>query len=281
MPKKKNTAILMATYNGEDFIEKQIDSLLLQSYQYWHLYIHDDGSHDNTINIIKCYTDSYAEKITLLDYPPQGGACRNFLSLLEQVDADYFLFCDQDDIWLHEKVETEMIRMKQLEMDYPEKPIVVFSDLEVVNSSMEVISPSMWNAIGICPKMVNGFTKGGVHEYVTGCTMLFNRKAKEETLRHSAQKAIMHDVWVTLCVLKAHGVASGIEKPLVRYRQHDTNTLGASSQEILSLRYKLHNIRHILRHDIAHWQMLQSLGYGSFGKFLYYKYIYRHFHLHR
>ena len=276
MPKSQ-TAILMATYNGEKYLGEQMVSLLSQNDQDWHLYVHDDGSQDSTVQIVEYYAANHPEKITLLNYPPQGGACKNFLSILEHVEADYYLFCDQDDIWLPDKIEVERAQMKQLEENNPNTPIVVFSDLEVVDSNMNIINTSMWNAIGIYPELVCDFSSGGVHEYVTGCTMLFNRKARNEALQHDAQKALMHDSWLTLCVLKAGGVASGIRKPLIRYRQHAANTLGASDKKRRTWRYKMCNIYYIFKHDKSYWQMLRSLGYGSYLKFVYYKYIYRHF----
>ena len=110
--RNEQIAILMATYNGEKYLGEQIDSILAQSYQDWHLYIHDDGSRDNTAAILRQYATDYSEKITILDYPSQGGACRNFLSMLEKVDAPYYMFSDQDDIWLHEKIEIEFKKIK-------------------------------------------------------------------------------------------------------------------------------------------------------------------------
>ena len=97
-------AILMATYNGETYLKEQIDSLLAQTCQDWHLYVHDDGSKDGTVAIVKGYAEQYPEKVTLLDYPPQGGPCKNFLSMMEKVEAPYYMFCDQDDVWMPEKL---------------------------------------------------------------------------------------------------------------------------------------------------------------------------------
>ena len=68
-----NIAILMATYNGERYLKEQINSLLAQTYQDWHLYVHDDGSADNTVTIVKDYAKHYPDKVTLLEYPSQGG----------------------------------------------------------------------------------------------------------------------------------------------------------------------------------------------------------------
>ena len=91
-------AILMATYNGAKYLREQIDSILSQTSNLWHLYIHDDGSKDGTMEILNDYTTRYPETVSVLDYPSRGGALQNFMSLLEKVEADYYMFSDQDDV---------------------------------------------------------------------------------------------------------------------------------------------------------------------------------------
>jgi glycosyltransferase involved in cell wall biosynthesis len=95
-------AILMATYNGEKYLGEQIDSLLAQTNMDWQLYIHDDGSTDNTQAILQEYAQKHSN-IHILEYESQRGAMKNFLSLLQRVEADYYMFCDQDDVWLKQK----------------------------------------------------------------------------------------------------------------------------------------------------------------------------------
>ncbi len=273
MENKKKTAILLATYNGESFLREQIDSLYAQTFNDWTIYAHDDGSFDSSHEILAQYAATY-DNFKILDYPCQHSAKNNFLSMLTQVDADYYLFCDQDDVWKTDKIEKEMKYMVDLELRTPEKPIAVFSDLTVVDRDLGVIEPSMWDAIGIKPELLTTFECGGVFEYVTGCTMMFNRKAKECVI-YPAPKATMHDTWAVLCILRQGGIVSAVYEPLVYYRQHGDNTLGASSRSHQRLIHKLRNISHIWYHDRNHWEMLKELGYGSFVKFLYYKYLHR------
>ena len=111
-------AILMATYNGERFLAEQIASILGQANHDWHLYIHDDGSKDNTVNILNDHAMKHPDEITVLDYPPQGGALSNFMSLLERVEADYYMFSDQDDVWMPEKVELTLQKIREMEKTY-------------------------------------------------------------------------------------------------------------------------------------------------------------------
>ena len=89
--KEERIAILMATYNGKKYLGEQIDSILSQSSHLWHLYIHDDGSTDGTVELLNDYANKYPEQITVMDYPSQGGALQNFMSLLEKVEADYYM----------------------------------------------------------------------------------------------------------------------------------------------------------------------------------------------
>jgi rhamnosyltransferase len=272
----KRIAILMATYNGENFLRTQIDSLLAQSYSNWTLYIHDDGSTDQTLDILHNYTSQHPN-IIVLEYPPLKSATKNFLSLLDRVEADYYLFCDQDDYWLPNKIEKELIRMQDIESTHPNKPIIVFSDLSVTDESLRITDKSMWEVSGIRPELLTNFDLGGAFEFVTGCTMLFNQEAKN-SLNVSAQKATVHDLWLSLCVLRAGGIISAIAVPLVLYRQHTKNTLGASKWASKTMAYKVCHLKRIIKHDYHHWQMLQTLGYGSFAKYYYYKYVYRRIH---
>lgn len=270
-------AILMATYNGEKYLKEQIDSILAQTNQNWHLYIHDDGSQDGTVSIAKSYTNEHPERITLLDYPPQGGACQNFLSLLERVEAPYYMFCDQDDIWLPEKIELSIKEIEQKEALSPDKGIVVCTDLHIVSENRSVLHDSMWKYSGIHPQYIRTFDDcGGVTAIATGSTMLFNQKAKASCVRQPS-KATMHDTWVCLCTLKGGGQFHGINKQLVLYRQHAHNCLGSGDVEAsaVDLRYRLRHFRRMYEINRRYFAMLSLLGYGSLLKYIRYKIKYK------
>lgn len=271
--KSKEIAILLATYNGGKFLKEQIDSLYAQSRKDWTLYIHDDGSTDNTPDIIKKYAQEH-DNVVILDYPSQHGAKDNFFSMVDAVDASYYFFCDQDDKWLDNKIKTEMARMEQLERMNPESPIMVFSDVFVADEKLNIINRSLWKMSGAHIDFLATFEECGATPFVTGCTMLINRKAKE-TIIHPTDKATMHDAWITLCTLKAGGIISAVREPLLYYRQHGKNSLGASDESKRDWKYKLRNIKRIIKCDIAHWQMLKALGYGSIFKHIRYKFIYK------
>lgn len=231
-------AILMATYNGEKYLAEQIDSLLAQTCQDWHLYVHDDGSKDDTLAIVRRYTEKYPEKITLFDYPAQGSACRNFMSLLEKVEASYYMFCDQDDVWINTKIEQECSAMKNLEMQNDNQPIIVNSDLVVVDVNLQTINPSYWQYQNIYPDFIKRFEDFSATNVVTGCTMLFNQLAKEAIQKPNVH-TIMHDAWITLCVVANNGILYNMKTPTVLYRQHGHNAIGAKDAKRLTIRYRL------------------------------------------
>ena len=140
---KKTIAVLLATYNGERFLREQIESLYAQTIKDWTIYVHDDGSTDGT----KAILDEYVEKkdnFVVLDYPSQKGASNNFFSLLKRVNASYFFFADQDDVWMSNKMEKCLVRMLQIEKSTISKPVLVCCDACVTDEKLKVVSPSLW-----------------------------------------------------------------------------------------------------------------------------------------
>ena len=221
--KQEEIAILMATYNGEKYLAEQLDSLLSQTFQNWRLYIHDDGSEDRTVSVVKEYAEKYPGKIVIIYAPPTGGAKNNFLFLLKCVDAPYIMFCDQDDVWLPEKIEKTYRRMKDVEGD---RPALVFTDLQVVDQDRELIAPQMseYQKLDIDKTWVEDFLPENV---ITGCTVMINRKMAELARKaEDPSRIIMHD-WFMAIVAARFGLVSCVEEPLILYRQHGVNSIGA------------------------------------------------------
>lgn len=255
----KDVAILMATYNGEKYICEQIDSILAQTYKDWRLYIHDDGSKDGTKEILTQYATKYPDQISVMEYSSQGGALQNFMSLLDKVEAPYYMFSDQDDVWLPNKVEIEYARMKEAESHEGAKPILVFTDLVVVDVNKNVINPSFWEYEGIYPKFVKRFTDLAALNIVTGCTMLFNHKAKE-ILGKSYGKAMMHDAWIAMHVIACGGALCEVDTATMLYRQHGDNTLGARDASTLTWKYRMRNIVYLLKMNYLHFRQMNDVS---------------------
>ena len=135
-------AILLATYNGARFIREQIDSIKDQTYKDWDLYVRDDGSTDNTVSIIQEYENMNPNIHLFEDEEKHIGAKNSFMKLLSAIDSDYYMFCDQDDIWLPTKIEHSVDLLEKTEKKYPNKPIIVHTDVTVVDGNLNVLSQS-------------------------------------------------------------------------------------------------------------------------------------------
>jgi rhamnosyltransferase len=197
--------------------------------------------------------------------------------MLEKVEAPYYMFCDQDDVWLPEKIELSFQEMTRQEAAAPGQSIVVHTDLHIVDEQLTVTYDSMWKHCGLYPQYIKTFADTGGHTSVaTGCTMLFNHKAKEGC-KTVATKAIMHDCWLSLCTLRCGGIVRGIHQPTVLYRQHKNNCLGSGATQAadVTLLFRLRHLDQVYESNRNYYLMLRSLGYGSILKYFYGKIKYK------
>lgn len=186
--------ILLATYNGEKFLAEQLDSILNQTYKEFHLIVSDDNSTDNTVKILEEYANKDS-RITVYNQKQNLGVISNFEFLLSKVKSKYFLFSDQDDIWLEDKIEKSLACLKENDSD------VVFTDLMVVDSNLDVLFQSYWELKGFKNKILkhNGFEALYLNNYVTGCTMLMKRDIIEKVMPlPKSTKYVLHDYWIAL-----------------------------------------------------------------------------------
>ena len=232
-------SVLLATYNGAEFLGEQIDSILNQTLTEIKIFIHDDGSSDNTREIIDQYIAKYPKEIEYVDGPATGSSRNNFFFLLEQVDSEYYMFCDQDDYWLPNKVEELFRKITSVKID-GDIPQLVFSDLKVVDERLNVIDESFMHYNRLCPDK-HSFNYLLAQNCAPGCTMLFNRKTRDESIKFketSNPAAIpIHDWWVIL-VAEALGTVQYVDKSLMLYRQHSNNAVGAVKDYGTSLFFK-------------------------------------------
>lgn len=256
----ENLAILLATYNSEKYLRLQLESVLNQSYTDWTLYIRDDGSKDNTLEIVREYMQK-DDRLKLLHDEVKGrGAKNSFLWLLEHTDSIYYMFCDHDDVWFTEKIKVTMERMIALESIYPMVPIVVHTDLVVTDTDLKPISPSFWEYTRL-NAIVNDMRMIPVNNVVTGCTMLINNPAKKISFPVHPN-ALMHDSWITLCVLSNKGIVSALHSTTMFYRQHGSNTLGAVKYNN-SLSHRLTNLKKSLTLNIQIYRIANvTVGYN-------------------
>lgn len=223
--------ILMATYNGEKYISEQIESILKQDYKKWKLYIRDDGSTDNTIKILKEYQKKYSDIITILeDNKGNLGAKLCFSELMKYSTSPYCMFCDQDDVWLSNKISITLSAMKDIEeIKGFRTPILVHTDLKVVDDKLSIIHPSIWEYVNLDPSR-NKLNKLLVKATVTGCTMMINKTLKE-LAQDIPNETLMHDYWISL-VASACGYIKYVENSTILYRQHGNNQVGSGKKSI-------------------------------------------------
>lgn len=221
--------ILMATCNGEAFIAEQVESIQRQSFKDWRLVVSDDGSTDSTIAILEKYARDDSRIVILEDLTPTGSAKDNFTRLVDYADAPYVMFCDQDDVWLSHKIERTLNIMKKEEAARGRKtPILVFTDMAVVDEKLQPIAPSFTHRSHINPDRTK-FMQVIAQSLGAGCTMMANMSLIELFKMSSTDgRIIMHDWWLSL-LASAFGVVVYIDEPTSLYRQHGSNAVGSNA----------------------------------------------------
>lgn len=270
MHEDRLVTVLLATYNGEKYVDQQIQSIINQTHKNWRILISDDISTDDTRSVIQSFVKKHPERIEIVEnIKGFGGACANFFFLLKQAverDLDYVMFCDQDDVWAPGKIEISLKAMiKAEEKAGAQCPLLVFSDLEVADSQMNLHSKSF---------MTYSHLKGTrtllrhllIQNVVTGCTMMINKALSKLSLQNDDETCVlMHDWWIALTA-SALGKIIFLDVALVRYRQHEKNAIGAKN--VMSLKYLINkifinnNIRISMRHSMQQAKQFYAT-YGS------------------
>ena len=223
-------AIMLATYNGGRYLREQLDSILAQTYTDWTLFIRDDGSTDDTVTIIDEYARKYRNKILkICDDGLSGGSSKaNFAAIQEWVTKNaphqYYMFSDQDDYWMPQKVAVSVAKVKEIEDKY-DGPILVHTDLQVVDEKLRVLGPSFFSYRALNPDVVD-LPHLLVQNNVTGCTMCWNSQLND-LLNLTSPAIAMHDWWITL-VAAAFGKIECVRQATIKYRQHGDNVVGAT-----------------------------------------------------
>lgn len=268
--------ILLATYNGEKYLPELLDSVLNQGFRQFHLYIRDDGSTDGTNAILDDYAQRYVGNITVVrDEKRLGSAKDNFFCLMGQGTANYIMFADQDDVWNPDKVERTVQAMTRAETDYgSETPILVHTDLTVVDEALRPIEPSLMRMQKLNPSYRTP-NRLLVQNNVTGCTVMVNRALLKRGIC-SDERIIMHDWWLAL-IAAEFGKIVFLEKPSILYRQHNENRVGA--KDVKSADYfktKVNNTDKIHQSIIDTYRQAQAF-YDQFGDMIHEKRLYTDF----
>jgi len=248
-------AILLSTFNGELFLGKQIDSILEQDFKNWELFVRDDGSKDSTINIIKKYSKEN-ENVHFIEDSKRLGAAQSFLHLLQIVDATYYMFCDQDDIWYKNKISTVFKIIKNAEIE-GEFPTLVFSDATVVDQDLKIIDSSFWHYNKIPPNLLlSNPDYINVYNAAPGCTMIFNNKLRR-LVNFQSKTILMHD-WYLMILALQYGKVHFSEEPLLMYRQHINNVVGAKKISILNRFLKVLALGKLIKEQLYVFQFVNK-----------------------
>lgn len=227
-------SILLATYNGEKFIAEQLDSLISQSVENIRVFIRDDCSTDSTCEIIQQYIIEHPQIFSLTKRQTNSGSpWKNFMELaIAHANDDYVMLCDQDDVWLPNKVELTLKKMQMTEMSLTErKPILIFTDLKIVDSRLNIISESLQKS------MDADFRRTSLNQLLmqnttAGCTIMYNR-ALGQLLTYVPDFIVMHDWWLVQ-IASAFGVVDFVNESTILYRQHGENQIGATNVRSVS-----------------------------------------------
>ncbi|MET4277726.1 MULTISPECIES: glycosyltransferase family 2 protein [unclassified Bradyrhizobium] len=249
--------ILLATRNGAAFIQEQIDSYKAQTYRNWELLVSDDGSTDDTIEIIEEFARQVPQRV-VVRRGPQMGFWQNFVSLVrsDDIDGDLFAYSDQDDVWFPEKLAKAVSWFEARPSD---RPALYFTRTELIEESGA--------PIGFSPLFVREptFQNALVQNIGGGNTMVFNRAARLALRATPAEVALVsHDWWTYQVVTGIGGTAHYDPWPSLRYRQHVENLVGAN----IGLRARLVRSFAFLGGRFAMWNEVNLNVLGSMRSLL-------------
>jgi len=215
-------AVLLCTYNGAKHIKEQLDSIANQGFEHIDIWVSDDGSTDTTLELLKLYKKSWKKGGFTIKSGPRRGFAHNFMSLVcdPQIEADYYAYSDQDDIWERDKLSRSI---KALPNDGNAKAAMYCSRTSLMTGMGEMT--------GIMSPLFSKpphFRNALVQSLAGGNTMVINAEAKSLLCQIGVLDIVSHDWWTYLLVTGVGGEVMYDVEPSVRYRQHEDNEIGAN-----------------------------------------------------
>lgn len=234
-------AILMCTKNGAAFLGEQLKSIEDQTHTNWILFVSDDGSTDETRTILKNFADGHAQKTIVRNGPGQG-VCANFLSLAVDptIDADYFAFSDQDDVWYKDKLQRALTWL-----------VTVADDVPALYCGRTELVSNDGRSYGFSPLFSRpiAFRNAIIQSLGGGNTMVFNKAAKRLLETTGRLDVVLHDWWMYQLVSAVGGAIRYDPQPALKYRQHLDNLIGSNR----GWRARLIRIRMMLSGRFSDW----------------------------
>jgi glycosyltransferase involved in cell wall biosynthesis len=222
--------VVLATHNGALWLPELLESLARQTLTPARLCILDDASTDGTWELVRDALIPEGQVVASRQEVNEG-AIRTFERLLSTVDTEFFALCDQDDVWMPDKLEKSVSLLDSSGAD------LVYTDLQVVDGDLRKLAPSMWRHRNAVPVMGRALIPLLLKNSVTGCTVLGRTSMLKKALPFPADIP-MHDWWLGLVAASGNGVAPLLQ-PTVLYRQHSRNEVGAAPFGYRGLRSRL------------------------------------------
>lgn len=212
--------ILMGTYNGENYLRQQLDSIFNQTYSNIEVLVRDDGSSDETLLLLDQYAKQYPIKIIKGD---NKGAFENFCELIKIAPpCDLYAYCDQDDVWTENKIEKAVQAINNIEGG--ELPVLYIHSEFLTDKDLHPYKQTDVNSEGCA----NSLSLGIVRNICQGSACVFNHYLMNKLKKIPKNITYMHDWWTYLVCLSYGGLVLTDSTPLIFYRQHDANVVGAS-----------------------------------------------------
>ena len=229
----KYISVAMTVFNGEEYLEDQINSILKQTLKPSEIVICNDASEDKSTEILNKFSNKYKE-IKVINNKINQGVVASFEIALKNLDSktDFIFLSDHDDIWLENKIE----KMTKNSIGCSS----TISDLKVVDSDLKIISNSFFKYSGFKTKKELNFINLLVKNPAPGCSIMFNGDLLRNILPFP-KNIVMHDWWITLVSHANHGIKI-LNEPLVLYRQHSENQLGITNNNLWGLKKRINKI---------------------------------------
>lgn len=224
-------SVALAVYNGEKYLQQLLLSLEQQTIKPFEIVILNDCSTDNSETVIRQFQFSCSE-VHYYKNDSNIGHLLAFKKLAGLCQGDFIAFCDQDDIWLPDKLE---LCFEHLSVMPKDKPSVVFTDLALINDNGNLVAPSFWNYYNIRVASTNFFDVLG-NNVITGCTTFVNRSMLNE-IKKMPEEALLHDYWMAL-IAYGFGCYHSLYKATVHYRIH---------AQTVTQKYKTSFLKKVLR----------------------------------
>ena len=242
-PSSRTVTILLCTCNGEHYLAEQLDSIEAQEYPHWRVLASDDGSRDNTQDILQTYRRRWSDNRLTFFAGPSQGYVANFLFVTRRAggSTDYYAWADQDDIWEADKLRRATERLGGVPM---KTPALYCTRTRIIDADN--------NTKGLSPRFSKppSFANALVQNIASGNTIVFNNAARELLLETgTCTDIVIHDWWLYLIVSGCGGYVFYDPHPTLRYRQHGGNEIGIKN----SGRDRANRVRVMLKGRFRHW----------------------------